>query len=463
MNEDSSIASLASVIRDEVRGLRPGDRLPSSRLLMTRHKVSPLTVTRALARLTAEGLVVTRPGSGTFVAERRHRGPVELPDYGWQSMALGDRSIDASGVVELVTQPPAGVIALSGGYLAAELQPSQPLAASMKRAAGRVGSWERPPPAGLTELREWFARTSGTSVADVTITGGGQAAISLALRALLPPGAPLLVESPTYLGVLAIARAAGLRPVPVPIDEDGLPPELLAEAFATTGARAVYCQPRFHNPTGTVLSAERRGEILAVARAAGAFVVEDDYARDLAIEPTPASLISQDKDGTVVYIASLTKATAPSLRIAAVIARGPVTERIRSSQLVDALFVCRPLQEAAVELVNSPAWHRHLAALSTGLRRRRDTLATAMATHLPLPVRVPSGGLHLWARLPDGIDDGVLTDRALRAGVKISPGRGYFPAEPPAAYVRLSYASAATEADLSEGVTRLAQEVLKMS
>ena len=163
MNEDSSIASLASVIRNEVSTLGPGDRLPSSRILMTRHKVSPLTVTRALARLTAEGLVVTRPGSGTFVAERRHRMPVELPDYGWQSMALGDRSIDASGVVELVTQPPDGVIALSGGYLAAELQPLQPLTASMKRAAGRVGSWERPPMAGLAELREWFARTSGTS------------------------------------------------------------------------------------------------------------------------------------------------------------------------------------------------------------------------------------------------------------------------------------------------------------
>ena len=213
-----------------------------------------------------------------------------------------------------------------------------------------------------------------------------------------------------------------------------------------------------------MLSAGRRGELLAVARAAGAFVVEDDYARDLAIEPTsPASLISEDKDGTVVHIASLTKATVPSLRIAAVIARGPVTERIRSSQLVDALFVCRPLQEATVELVNSPAWQRHLAALATGLRRRRDTLATALATHLPLPVRVPSGGLHLWARLPDGIDDCVLTERARRAGVKISPGRGYFPAEPPAAYVRLSYGTAATEADLSEGVTRLAQEVLKMS
>jgi DNA-binding transcriptional MocR family regulator len=426
---------------------------------MTRYKVSPLTVTRALSRLSAEGLVVTRPGSGTYVAERRHPLPADLPDYGWQSMALGDRSIDASGVVELVTQAPDGVIALSGGYLAAELQPLQALTASMKRAAGRVGSWERPPMAGLAELREWFARTSGTSAADVTITGGGQAAVSLALRALLPHGAPLLVESPTYLGVLAIARAAGLRPVPVPIDEDGLPPELLAEAFAATGARAVYCQPRFHNPTGTVLSAQRRGQVLAVARAAGAFVVEDDFARDLAIEPAPPSLISQDRHGTVVHIASLTKVTAPSLRIAAVIARGPVTERIRASQLVDALFVCRPLQEAAVELVNSPAWQRHLQALSAALRKRRDTLAGALATHLPLPVRVPTGGLHLWARLPDGTDDGALAARALQAGVLISSGRRYFPAEPPAPFVRLSYGTAATEGDLSEGVVRLARVV----
>ncbi|KIF04602.1 GntR family transcriptional regulator, partial [Streptomyces sp. RSD-27] len=158
------------------------------------------------------------------------------------------------------------------------------------------------------------------------------------LRALAPPGAPVLVESPTYPGLLSIARASGCRPVPVPVDADGVRPELLAAAFEATGARVFVCQPLFQNPTGAVLSAERRPEVLRIARAAGAFVVEDDYARNLAHEdagPLPATLAAEDADGIVVHVRSLTKATSPSLRVGALAARGPVLDRLRAIQVVD--------------------------------------------------------------------------------------------------------------------------------
>ncbi|HEU5024340.1 MAG TPA: PLP-dependent aminotransferase family protein, partial [Spirillospora sp.] len=304
-----------------------------------------------------------------------------------------------------------------------------------------------------------FARGvgGGVSPADVTIVNGGQQSLTTVLRALLPPGAPILVESPTYLGVLAVARASGLRPVPVPVDADGVRPDLLAEAFAMSGARAFYCQPAFHNPTGAVLSAERRGRVLDVARAAGAFVVEDDYARQLGIDPPPPPLIAQDADGRVVHIASLTKATAPSLRIAAVIARGPVAERIRATQLVEEFLPARPLQETLLELVSSPGWPRHLRAVRAALPARRDALRAALARELPeLRTNRPAGGLHLWARLPDGLDDVAVAEAALRAGVLVSAGRPFFPAEAPAPFLRLSYGSAASEAELAEGVRRLA-------
>ncbi|MGH3374070.1 MAG: PLP-dependent aminotransferase family protein, partial [Actinoallomurus sp.] len=256
MEDDSSIATLAAELRGAVAALRPGDRLPSSRALMARHQVSPVTVARAIGRLSAEGLVVTRPGSGTYVADRPHvRGAADHA-YAWQAVPLADRTVDAGGVVALLSPPPDGVIALSGGYLAPELQPVRALATAAARAVRRPGAWERPPLYGLRGLREWFARTAGGDVtaADVTVTGGGQAAVTITLRALLAPGAPVLVESPTYPGALDAARAAGLRPVPVPVDTDGLRTDLLADAFAASGARAVYCQPTFHNPTGAVLS-----------------------------------------------------------------------------------------------------------------------------------------------------------------------------------------------------------------
>ncbi|MCI4065146.1 aminotransferase class I/II-fold pyridoxal phosphate-dependent enzyme [Micromonospora sp. R77] len=119
------------------------------------------------------------------------------------------------------------------------------------------------------------------------ICPGGQAALSSALRALTTPGDTLLVESPTYLGALAAAHAAGLQPVPVPADADGVRPDQLAAAFARTGARVFYCQPLHANPHGATLTAHRRAEVAAAVRDAGAFLIEDDYARDLTIDGEP--------------------------------------------------------------------------------------------------------------------------------------------------------------------------------
>lgn len=431
--------------------------------------MSPVTVSRALAQLVAEGLVVTRPGAGAYRAEAR---PSAAPagDTSWQEVALSadgavdlvPRTVNAAGVVVSLAAPPPGVIEFNGGYLHPSLQPERAMAAAMSRAGRRPGAWGRPPLDGLPELREWFARGIGGAVtaAEVLITAGGQAALTTALRALAPPGAPVLVESPTYPGMLAIARAAGLRPVPVPVDADGVRPPLLADAFRATGARVFVCQPLFQNPTGAVLAPERRAEVLRIAREAGAFVIEDDFVRRLVHEdaaPLPRPLAAEDPDGVVVHVGSLTKATSPSFRVSALAARGPVLERLRAIHIVDTFFVPRPLQEAALELVGSPAWPRHLRAVSTELRVRRDAMTSALLTALPqlsLP-RIPSGGYHLWLRLPGGADEAAFVAAALRAGVAITPGRPYFSAEPPAPHVRLSFAAVAGTGEIGEGVRRL--------
>ncbi|MFD9380681.1 PLP-dependent aminotransferase family protein [Streptomyces sp. NPDC059999] len=469
MYERSSAAELAESLKSELNRYSVGGKLPSSRALVEHYRVSPVTVSRALALLAAEGLVVTRPGAGVFRARPRSAEPAS-GDTSWQEVTLsgegaGDvvpRSVDASGVLVSLAAPPSGVIELNSGYLHPSLQPERAMAAALARAGRRPGAWSRPPVEGLPELRDWFAREIGgaVSAADVLVTAGGQSALTTALRALAPPGAPILVESPTYPGLLAIARASGCRPVPVPVDAEGVRPELLAAAFEATGARVFVCQPLFQNPTGVVLAAARRTEVVRIARAAGAFVVEDDYARNLAHEdagPLPATLAADDADGVVVHVRSLTKATSPSLRVGALAARGPVLDRLRAIQVVDSFFVSRPLQEAALELVGAPAWPRHLRAVAAELRHRRDVLAGALRRELPaltLP-QPPSGGYQLWLRLADGADEAAFVASALRAGVAVAPGRPYFGAEPPGPHVRLSFAGVAGAGELTEAAQRL--------
>jgi DNA-binding transcriptional MocR family regulator len=425
--------------------------------------VSPVTVSRALAALAAEGLVLVRPGAGAFIAAPRPAA--EPADHSWQSVVLGEMTIDAAAMSPLFDPPhDEHTISLATGYLHPSLMPTRILSAAWTRAARLADVWERPPVSGLSSLRTWFARGAGPGIEprDVTITPGGQAAISATFRALISAGETLLVESPTYPGAIAIARAAGIRPFPVPVDRDGVIPELLADAFARTGARAVYLQTALQNPTGAVLSPERRRAVLEVVSAAGAFVVEDDFARWLGHEVTPPPpLVNEDRDGRVVLITSLTKPTSPGLRVGAVIARGPVADRLRALRVVDDMFVARPVQEATLELVSRAGWPRHVSELSNVLARRRDVLIRCVAAHLPT-ARVtgrPTGGMHLWVRLPDGLDDVEVARAARDHGVVVMPGRGFFPAEPAGPHLRLTFAAAASEAELELGARRLARAV----
>lgn len=434
-----------------------GTRLPSVRQLMADHRIGPNTVQRVIAALQARGLVEARPGRGTFVAPRA--APSEPADMAWQTVALGPATVRAEFLLDLLRPPAPGTYVLSSGYLPLELQPQAALARAVSRAARRPGAWDRMPIEGLAELRAWFAAEAGggVSAADVLVCGGGQAALSTILRALARPGEPVVVDSPTYPGLLIAARAIGLEIVPVPADRDGVRPDLLADALERTGARLACLQPVFANPHGGTLAADRRAAVLEAARAAGAFLLEDDAFRDLAIDgPAPPPLLHDDRDGHVVHLRGLTKPGAAGLRVAAIVARGPVAARLRAARMVQEYFVPGVLQQATLDVVTAPAWPRHLQRVRTALRERRDALLGALAAHglaVPAP---PRGGSHAWVALAAGADETAVVAAAAADGVLVSAGGPYFASEPPGPFLRVTYAAEPPDR-LAEGVARLSR------
>jgi DNA-binding transcriptional MocR family regulator len=418
-------------------------------MLQQRYHLSPATVQRVLAGLASRGLLVTRAGSGTYTAPRRPAAT--LADVSWQTLSLGSRSGLGADLERLLEPEHPDALPLTSGFLDESLQPIGLLASAASRAARRPQGWSRLPLQGLPELRAHFAAEAGGSLTaqNVLVTSGGQAALSATFRHLCAPGEPVIVESPTYVGALAAARAAGLVLVPVPGDRDGVLPDDLSDALARSGARLVYLQPRYSNPAGSVLAPSRRGQVLDTVARRGAFLIEDDWMRDFDLgPPSPPPLVSTDDDGHVIYLRSLSKPVAAGLRVAGLAARGPVLTRLRRGRISDDLFVAPVLQQIAIDVLTAPGWSRHLASLRRTLRERRDALAGAIGALLPgctLEI-VPAGGIHLWLRLPDNCPDTDVAAAAAVRGLAVGPGRVCFPGEPPGNYLRLSYAAAGTPA-----------------
>jgi DNA-binding transcriptional MocR family regulator len=446
MNDDSS-SRIAASLRDWIADAPPGARLPSTRTLVARHRASPVTVQRALRELTSQGVVESRPGVGTFVRAVRTARP---SDYGWQTAALRAPQSRTPAVSAAMRNAPNDVIALHSGYPERELLPERLVRAALTRAVRGDTTLSRPPVAGLPDLQSWFAHELGAatpvgvtppSPSDVIILPGSQSGLSSLFRAVVAAGQPVLMESPTYWGAITAAAQAGVRVVPVPSGPDGPDPDELARAFEESGARVFYGQPNYANPTGAQWSVERAQQVLEVVRDHGAFLVEDDWAHDFGITSTSRPVAAHDDSGHVIYLRTLTKSVSPALRIAAVIARGPVRERILADRGADSMYVSGLLQAASLDVVTQPAWQTHLRSVREQLRARRDLLLDSLEAHAPQAhvEQVPQGGLNLWARLPDGTDLAELVTRCERAGLLVAPGTEWFPAEPAGPFLRLNY------------------------
>lgn len=455
MFNDNRASVIAAALRELVAAAPAGEKLPGVRELSRQFQASAATVSAALAELSALGLVRAEPGRGTFVAER---GLLAEPDFAWQSQALGPARVDADRASRLGGYGTPDHIPLSWGYLAPELLPTEELHRLGARAAKGSRAWMMTPPAGSPDLRRVLAADYRADPGDVLVVSGGQQGLVFTMRTLAEPGSTVITESPSYPGAILAAQSAGLAIASVPADADGIIVESLADALERTRARVIYLQPSFANPTGAVLSPQRRAQVLELAARHGAFIIEDDWARHLGIDGhTPPPLITEDPHGHVVTVTTLSKPASPGLRLGVVIARGPAGDRLRASRTADDLCVAPIVQEIALSLLTSPYWPRHLRGLRTALGERRDALVTGIRQSLP-GVRVqsvPHGGLHLWARLPRGADTTRICADAYAAAVLVGDGRHFFVDEPPAPFLRFSY-GAATPAQIAEGIRRLA-------
>jgi GntR family transcriptional regulator / MocR family aminotransferase len=454
---------VASGVREGIASgrLAPGEWLPSVRELGVVFGVHRHTVEVAVDALVAEGLLETFPRRGVRVA-----APPAMPERGrLHASSTFPRFRLVRGAeprVEERLDPPPGAILLHAATPDVSLLPAAELRAAYSDALSRpsalpLGAVDARGLPGLRrELVRYLRRARGLVAEDVLLTHGSQEGIALAGEVLLAPGDAVGVESPGYLPALEAFRDLGAELVPLPVDEQGLNVDALAEVLSNRRLRLLYLTPNHQYPTTASLSTPRRAALLALTLRHGVPVLEDDYDHEYHYRGAPqAPLAAWRGAAHVVYLGTLSKLVGPGVRVG--FAAGPTA-------VLDAMARRRALvtrgndgvtQAAMTRFMAEGAFERHLRRVRRTYLARRDAalrvLERAQRRH-PFVVREPDGGLAIWTEWPED-DVARLALRAVRRGVVVLPepvlrldGGGHG--------IRLAFGGV-SEAAFEQGVARL--------
>ncbi len=301
-------------------------------------------------------------------------------------------------------------------------------------------------PRGSLPLRQAIARYLRAARAvrcepeQVVVTAGAQQAIDLMLRVLLEPGDPVWLEDPCYPAVRAALAAARARIIPVPVDAQGL--EVAAGIAASPQARLAYVTPSSQYPLGVVLSMARRLELLAWARRAGAWVLEDDYDSEFRYAGRPlASLQGIDDGGRVIYVGTFSKVLFPGLRLGYAVVPPELLDAVLSARLLTDWHPAALQEGVVTDFLEEGHFAQHLRRMRQHYRLARDTLVAALRERLPdtLEVEVPEQGMKLLARLRPGLADSAVSAAAARRGIVARPVSPMFMAAPPVQGLMLGF------------------------
>jgi GntR family transcriptional regulator/MocR family aminotransferase len=280
-----------------------------------------------------------------------------------------------------------------------------------------------PPPRGDKELRTALAAYLGrvrgvrTTPDRIVICGGFSQGLVLLCRALGRRGVTrVAVEDPCFALHRRLIRAAGLVPVPVPVDDRGMQTWRLAGLEAG----AVLLSPAHSYPSGTVLSADRRVQLLEWARAADALVIEDDYDAELRYDRLPVGTLQGLDAQRVAYAGTVSKVLSPALRLGWIVAPPWLAEDLITAKFLGDFAAETLGQRTLARFITSGGFARHLRRVRPVYRSRRDRLLAALRAHLP-EIR-PGGqaaGLHLLLRLPAGLDPDTVVEAAARHGIQL--------------------------------------------
>lgn len=475
-------ATLAAQIVEQLRDaivqhrIAPGARMPSSRKLAAQLDVSRNTVVRAYEWLMIESYVEGRRASGMFAASHP-------PEHTPRTVATRALAADMSGLppMPLPSVPirAQDLVAKNRNRLAVDFFPGRPsvglfplktwrrlLQASLSH-GGATGLSQYADPAGLAVLRTAItghvaaARGIVADVNRVVVTGGVQEGISLAARLFLSPGTVSVVEDPCYQGARFALEAHGAQVIGVPVDSEGI----VTDALPQFPAALVYVTPSHQYPTGHVMSLERRHALIAWARRAGCYILEDDCDGDFCYEGSPLPSIASLAPDCTLYLGTFSKSLGAGLRLGYLVVPEPLAVAVRNAKALLNNGNSWLDQAALAEMIRSGSYAAHLARIRVRYKESRDALLLALRRQFGgAEISGASTGLHLLWRLPVGVPDAPVLEeiaRRARVGVYSMAGGGAYDAtdsDLARRGVLLGYA-ALMPRQIEQGIARLSEAI----
>ncbi|MEW6365519.1 MAG: PLP-dependent aminotransferase family protein [Acidobacteriota bacterium] len=446
----------------------PGYRLPPERRLAAALKVNRSTILNAYRELKAGGLVDAHVGRGTAVVARRFAGaePQRAQVLPWRQFARAGVSREDDPLLRdlLELTERRDLVSLSVGLPAPELLPLDTVRDILGRILADVGppSLLHCPTEGLTVLREAVSRQMASrgvqcGAPDVLITSGSQQGLDLMARILIDPGDMVVVEEPSFFVALQVFRSAGARLIGVPVDQDGIRTDVLESIFSRFHPKLVYTLPTFQNPSGAVMSLDRRRHLLAIAYRYQIPILEDDPYHDLRYdgEPLPP-LKALDMYGHVAYLSSFSKVLFPGLRLGWLVAQRPVIRQLALAKQSLDLHSNTLGQHLVQRFLDDGHYDDHLRRVRPVYARRRDAMDTVLRANARdhMTWRRPDGGFYFWCQLPPSVSLARLLAEAAEEKVSFLPGGACFAGEPAEPHIRLNF-SFPSEEQIGDGVLAL--------
>jgi DNA-binding transcriptional MocR family regulator len=423
---------IANKIAFQIRNgiLKPGEKLPSVRMLCQEQGISMNTAKRIFLELESQSLIEAKPQSGFFVSKLLNL-KLLLPEVSRPSLIANTREPN-----ELITKVYSNMgrndlTLFSIGVPSGNLLPLAKLKKEIVQATRELkeGGTEYEPLQGNVKLRRMIAVRSlawggNLQENDLITTSGGMNALSFCLMALGKPGDTIAMESPCYPGILQLAISLGFKVMELPTHPvTGIE----IDALKKVAHKIDLCLlvPNFNTPLGSCMPDEHKKEVVKLLAKHGIPLIEDDIYGDLYFGANrPKCCKSFDEEGNVLWCSSISKTLAPGYRVGWV-APGRYKEKLLKLKLIHSISSASIVQEAVGNFLKSGGYENHLRHLRKVLQSNYENYVQAIAKHFPQGTRSsrPQGGLALWVVFNKQVNTAELYDLAIKHKISIAPGR----------------------------------------